>query len=68
MNLNSWMIPKAFYKYIAKIISDLLFKKLYSLTAKVQGGPWGEKMKENAEFYDWVKIQVSNYLEFLSKE
>ena len=55
VNPNCWFLPSKFYKYIAKTAADFLINKLYTLSKSAQEGEWGKRIKENPEFYSWIR-------------
>lgn len=58
---KAWYIPKAFYKFIAKQAADFLFKKIFKLSKTAHEKEWGDKMRDNEEFYSWLRGLVLNY-------
>ena len=61
INPNCWFLPSKFYKFIAKTAADFLINKLYSLSKSAQDQEWGERIRQNPEFYSWIKTIVSAY-------
>lgn len=62
---NTWFLPRAFYKFVARQVADIFFKKLFRLSKNAHNESWGEKMKDNEHFYDWLREIVNGYKGYL---
>lgn len=58
---NAWYLPKAFYRLVAKEVARGFFKQIYKLSKNAHNEAWGERMRQNEEFYDWLRQIVFNY-------
>ena len=59
-----YLIPTMMINYVFKQMLDYCFKFLVGKAKQLdQSGEWKEKMIENSEFYDWMKVLLDKYLE-----